>query len=340
MEKDLKILFQKYQEGKINLQEELILAEKLADPSISEADHLLRTGLNQSFENSPEEIRNLDHLLHEIHHHIRLRQSEKEKKTVYRISRWASRAAAILFIPLLAATLYLQLHNTKSDRNDVMLQIVAPKGARVNFELPDGTTGTLNNGTRLNYSSGFAKNRHVELVGEAWFDVAKDKQYPFTIDANENKITVVGTRFSLSAWPADKTTELVLEEGKVLLESAALSKAIEVAPGERIIEKEGKVERNKVESWKYTAWKEGKLVFRNDSMQELARRISRWYNVDVEIRGEGLKEYKFRGVFEDDPLEEVLRLLKITSPIDYEILDRQSNADRSFSRKQVILTQK
>jgi transmembrane sensor len=340
MKEDLKILFQKYQEGKISLEEELMLAEMLADPGSIEADHLLKSDLDQSLDQIPEDKKNLDHVLHEIHHYIRLRQSEKEKKTVYRIFHWASRAAAILFIPLLAATLYFLLNHTRSDQNDVMLQVVAPQGARINFELPDGTTGTLNSGSELNYFSGFLKNRHIKLVGEAWFDVAKDKQHPFTIDANENRITVVGTRFSLSAYPADKTTELVLEEGKVLFKSAVLSTAMEVAPGQRVVEKDGKVERTEVEPWKYTAWKEGKLVFRNDSMEELARHISRWYNVDVEIRGEGLKEYRFRGVFEDDPLEEVLRLLKMTSPIDYEIYDRQSNADGSFSRKQVILTKK
>ncbi len=340
MERDLNILFRKYQEGTISLEEELMLAEMLADPSGIEADRFMRNDLSQWLGQVPEEERTLDHVLHEIHHHIHLKQSEKEKKPAYRVFRAASKAAAILFIPLLAVTLYLHWHNTKSDRNSAMLQIVAPEGARINFKLPDGTTGTLNGGTRLDYASEFEKNRYVKLAGEAWFDVAKNKQHPFTVEANENKITVAGTRFSLSAYPSDKTTELVLEEGKVLFESVALSTSMEVTPGQRVVEKDGKVERTAVDPEKYTAWREGKLVFRNDSMEELARRISRWYNVDVKIMGEGLDKYLFRGVFEDDPLEEVLRLLKMTSPIDYKIIDRQSGKDGSFSRKQVILTKK
>jgi len=340
MEKDLKILLQKYQEGKISLKEELILAEKLADPSVPEADHLLRTDLNQSLERSPEERKDLDHVLHEIHHRIRLKQSEKGKSKVYRLYRWTSRVAAILFVPLLAASLYFILNQEGSSREEVMLQVIAPNGARVSFELPDGTTGILNSGSELSYSSLFSDNRHVELTGEAWFDVEKDEHHPFLIDANNNQITVVGTRFSLSAYPSDKSTELILEEGRVLFRSPGMGLAMEVEPGQRITEKDGQVERAEVEPWKYTAWKEGKLVFRNDSMEELARRISRWYNVDVEIRDEGLEEYKFRGVFEDDSLEEVLRLLRMTSPIDYEIHDRQANADGSFSRKQIILTKK
>ncbi|MDD4191108.1 MAG: DUF4974 domain-containing protein [Mangrovibacterium sp.] len=340
MEKSLEILFQKYQEGTISLQEELILAEKLADPGRAEADRFLRNDLARSLSQIPEEKRNLDHLLHEIHHDIRLRQSGNEKKAVYRVLRWASRVAAVLFIPLLSASLYFFWGHPGSGQEEAMLHLLAPRGSRVNFELPDGTTGTLNSGSVLQYSSRFSGSRRVKLVGEAWFDVATDKRHPFTIDANKNQITVVGTRFSLSAWPDDQSTELILEEGKVLFESAALNKILEVAPGERILEKDGIIERTGVEPWKYTAWRDGKLVFRNDSMEELARRIARWYNVDVEVRGEGLKEYKFRGVFEDDPLEEVLRLLKITSPISYEIRDRRLNADGSFSRKHVLLTSK
>ena len=340
MGNDLKILFQKYRDGKISLEDELILSEKLSDEKNPEVDRFLRNDLTHSLDLVPERTKNLDYLLHEIHHHIRLRQSEKDRRTISRVYRWSTRVAAILFVPLLAVMSYLLLNNIKPDGNAVMLQVLAPSGSRVNFELPDGTTGILNGGTRLSYSSDFMKNRHVKLDGEAWFDVAKDKQHPFAIDANNDKIIVVGTRFSLSAYPEDKTTDLVLEEGNVLFESAELSKALNIVPGERVYKKDGNVERTEVDPWKYTAWKDGKLVFRNDSMEELARRISRWYNVDVEIRGEGLKEYKFRGVFEDDPLEEVLYLLKMTSPIDYEIHDRKLNPDGSFSRKQVILTRK
>jgi ferric-dicitrate binding protein FerR (iron transport regulator) len=340
MAKDLIELFHKYQEGKTNLQEELILSEKLADPSDQESEQLLKSGLHQSFEEPAGKEKDLNPVLNRIHHIIHLKRSARKQNPVHLIYHRASRVAAVLLISLLTVNLYFMLKGRQSGHEEVMLQIIAPAGARVNFELPDGSLGILNSGSRLNYSTGFSSNRRVELVGEAWFDVEKDKQHPFVIDANENKITVVGTRFSLAAYPADKSTELILEEGKVLFQSPGMRSAMAIHPGERLIEKNGQMSKEEVETWRYTAWKEGKLVFRNDSMEELAQRISRWYNVDVEIRGEGLKDYKFRGVFENDPLEEVLRLLKMTSPIDYEIRDRQTNADGSFGRKQVILTKK
>jgi len=340
MAKGLDELFRKYLEGKTTLQEELVLSGRLADPSDQESEQLLKSGLQQSFEETAEKEKDLNPVLNRIHHIIHLKRSAKKRNSVHLVYQWVSRVAAVLLISLLTANLYFVLRERETGREDAMFQIIAPSGSRVNFELPDGSSGILNGGSRLNYAAAFAANRRVELVGEAWFNVEKDKQHPFVISANENKVTVIGTSFSLAAWPGDKSTELILEEGKVLFQSPAAGAAVEVEPGQRLFEKNGHIEQQEVETWKYTAWKEGKLVFRNDSMEELAGRISRWYNVDVEIRGKGMDEYKFRGVFEGDSLEEVLRLLKMTSPIDYEIRDRQSNPDGSFSRKQVILTKK
>lgn len=340
MAKYLDELFRKYLEGKTTLPEELVLSERLSDKTDQESEQLLTNGLQHSFEAAAGKERDLNPVLNRIHHIIHLKRSAKKRNSVHMVYQWVSRVAAVLLITLLTANLYFVLRERESGREVAMLQIIAPSGSRVNFELPDGSSGILNGGSRLNYSSAFAVNRRVELVGEAWFDVEKDNQHPFVIDANQNKVIVVGTRFSLAVWPDDNSTELILEEGKVLFQSPDAGAAVEVEPGQRLIEKNGRIEQQEVETWKYTAWKEGKLVFRNDSMKELASRISRWYNVNVEIRGGGMEEYQFRGVFEDDSLEEVLRLLKMTSPIDYKILDRQLNADGSFSRKQVILTKK
>ena len=339
MNRDLRSLLQKYHEGKISLNEEIILAEQIADPSLSETNHLLKEDIQQYFNMQGNKNADLKHVLDEIHHRIHLRQSAKKNDKILQLYRLASKVAALLFIPLMVLSLTLLLNKNAPDEQLASLEIIAPKGARVNFELPDGTTGFLNSGSTLSYSSAFADNRQVQLSGEAYFDVAHDQSHPFTIEANNNEIQVVGTRFNLTAYPEDNT-ELVLEEGKVLFKSPNMKSAIDLLPGQRLTQKEGKIELEEVETWKYSAWKEGKLVFRNDSMKELALRISRWYNVDVEvdIDNSGLEAYTFRGVFEDDPLEEVLRLLKMTSPIDYKILNRHENTDGTFSRKKVIIT--
>ena len=310
----------------------------ISNPDNAEADRFLKADFNNYFNGQIYEKREMKQVLHAIHHRIHLQQSEKQKSTVHQIYHWTSRIAAMLFIPFLLISIWFFLNPGINTGQATLLQIVAPQGSRVNFELPDGTKGILNGGSQLDYSSGFAANRHVKLSGEAWFDVVHDTKHPFIVDAHKNSVQVVGTKFTLAAWPEDDLTELVLEEGNVLFKSPGTGKVLEVAPGQRIVEKNGEIERSQVETWKYTAWKDGRLIFRNDSMEELARRISRWYNVEVEFDKKGLEEYTFRGVFEDDPLEEVLRLLKMTSPIDFEIHDRQVNTDGSFSRKKVIIT--
>ncbi|RKD89831.1 FecR family protein [Mangrovibacterium diazotrophicum] len=338
MDDDLKKLLQKYQSGKIALKDELKLSKRLADHLDEDAEQLLRNDIQDHFENSDEENKDLSGVLSEIHHRIHLNQSAQKKSKIRLLYQLASKAAAVLFIPLLLFAVYQWYNAAKPVNGDALVEIVAPRGARITFQLPDGTNGTLNAMSHLSYSPSFSNNRHVALSGEAYFDVAKDKKHPFTISANDNVVKVVGTKFSLSAYPEDKLTELVLEEGKVLFTPSNSNKPIDIIPGERLVSSDRGVEQSKVETWKYTAWKDGRLVFRNDSMEELARRISRWYNVDVHIDDQGLEEYVFRGVFENDSLEEVLRLLKLTSPIAYRIEDRQPNADGSFSKKRVIIT--
>ena len=338
MDDDLKKLLQKYQSGKIALKEELKLSKRLANHLDQEAGQLLRNDIQDHFEKPEEEEKDLTRVLSEIHHRIHLNQSAQKKNKIHLLYQLASKAAAILFIPLLLFAVYQWYNASNPVNGDALVEIVAPKGARITFQLPDGTSGTLNAMSHLTYSPSFSNNRHVALAGEAYFDVAKDKKHPFTISANDNEVKVVGTKFSLSAYPEDRLTELVLEEGKVLFTPSNSRKTIDIVPGERVVCSDRGVEQSKVETWKYTAWKDGKLVFRNDSMDELARRISRWYNVDVQIDDKGLEEYVFRGVFENDSLEEVLRLLQLTSPITYRIEDRQPKADGSFSKKRVIIT--
>lgn len=93
-----------------------------------------------------------------------------------------------------------------------------------------------------------------------------------------------------------------------------------------------------VQPQKYLSWTEGKLVFRNDPLDVLARRLARWYNVDVEVKIDLTDDLRLRATFIDEGLEEVLGLLKRSLPVDYKIEDREINSDGTYGRKRVILT--
>jgi transmembrane sensor len=108
-------------------------------------------------------------------------------------------------------------------------------------------------------------------------------------------------------------------------------------PSERLIFKDGSITKSISEPAKYNAWTEGKLVFRGDLMTEVARRIERWYNVKVILADPELEKYSFRATFEDEKLEDVLKLLSMTSPIRYEISPAKMQPDETYDKEKVTI---
>jgi transmembrane sensor len=278
----------------------------------------------------------LNGLLDRVHHLIRNKEDQKRKLLAYRLVRTFSRVAATLFLPLLLAgglTIGYLLQSPKPTLEQSVSSVIhAPMGSRVSFNLPDGTKGWLNSGSSLTYSIPFNSNRNVALNGEAWFDVTPDQQHPFEISAGNSKVKVLGTSFNVSAYQDAPYIEVVLQQGKVEFYPQNQAEKITMAPSQKLVFNNGKVELTATDPSKYEAWTEGKLVFRGDNMAEVARRIERWYNVKVILADEELKQYSFRATFEDDSLEEVMRLLSLTSPIDYKIAPRIMKPDGTIEK--------
>lgn len=305
----------------------------------------LRNCLNKDWdhilsESSSDEV-NLSHLLDRIHHTIRKNENQKEQKPFSRLIAVYMRAAAILILPLLIAggLIYSYLSDKYQTINDLEATsvIYAPLGSRVTFNLPDGTTGKLNSGSHLTYSVPFSKNRHVKLEGEAWFEVSPDENHPFEISAGTSTVKVLGTSFNVSAYPAEDYVEVVLLHGKVEFLNSNTNEKITVLPSERVVCQNGNISKSVIDPLKYNAWKDGKLVFRGDPMVEVARRIERWYNVKIELGNKELEKYSFRATFQDDKLEDVLRYLSLTSPINYRITPREQLPDGTFSKEEVTI---
>jgi ferric-dicitrate binding protein FerR (iron transport regulator) len=219
----------------------------------------------------------------------------------------------------------------------VSSEIYAPMGSRVSFNLPDGTIGWLNSGSKLTYSLPFSKNRKVAVEGEAWFDVIHNEKQPFEISAGKSMIKVLGTSFNVSAYPEEKYVEVVLQNGKVEFSDQSLAERVTLKPSERLVLKDSKLELNSVDPSKYKGWTEGKLIFRGDDMAEVARRIERWYDVKVEIADKDLLQFSFRATFVDDSLEDVLKLLSMTSPIECKVLPRMQLQDGTYGKEKIIL---
>jgi len=291
-------------------------------------------------DSSPTEV-DLNHLLDRVHHIIRKNETLKRQKPLQKFVRIYMKAAAILLLPLLIAggLVYSFLSNTGkiTTEQQVSSSIYAPLGARVSFNLPDGTTGMINSGSHLTYSLPFNNNRKVSLEGEGWFEVSHDENHPFEISAGNSTLKVLGTSFNVSAYPAENYVEVVLQKGKVEFMDNNGDEKVTMLPLERLVFHDGKVCKSVTDPAKYNAWTEGKLVFRGDPMDEVARRIERWYNVKVELADIELEKYSFRATFEDDKLEEVLKYLSMTSPIRYKITSRKLLPDGTCEKEKVTI---
>lgn len=338
MKQPLQHLIQKYSEGTISLKEQIELSEQLADPGNRNAEEILHDDWESQLESNSSSGYNLKPVLDRVHHRIRLNEAHKPAGI-----HWLQafqRVAAILIFPLLFSFLaYFYFQSKPSSSPASYAEIQCPMGVRTKFQLPDGSTGYLNSGSSLKYPVQFNGERKVELIGEAFFDVVHNAEIPFHVNTKNLDIKVLGTTFNVIANDDEQTEEVVLQTGKVDVSSLSGRQLAVLKPNEQITLDNEKqtIVKNEVEATQYTSWKEGKLVFRNENMQQVARRLSRWYNADVVVDDRLLEDYTFHATFADEPLDEVLKLLSITTPLSFQEEKRTNNDNGVFEKRKIVL---
>jgi len=214
---------------------------------------------------------------------------------------------------------------------------------RSSLILPDGTKVWLNAGSKLCYPVLFSDNfRAVSLEGEAYFEVKKDKKWPFMVHSGNMSIVVLGTTFNCNAYPENSVIETVLVEGQVTLVNSSATVSKELLPGElAIFKKENQeITKTKTDLEKYIAWKSGKLMFREDKMDVVVEKLERWYNVDFEIKDKEISDYVYNATFIDESLDQVLKMLSLSAPIRYTVSVRSKQADQTFEKQTVKLYKK
>lgn len=285
---------------------------------------------------------NLENILYRIHYGINTDVSSAQKlSTIGRIIKWSARIAAILILPI-AIYFGIQLFNASKDKKLTWAEIKAPAWTRAKFSLPDGTTVWLNSGSSIKYNGKFITDREVILNGEALFDVFKDQKRPFKVKANEVCIVALGTKFNVASYENENKIEVVLEEGKLLFGNLEMTKFSTMYPNDMIVyDKSQKIiSREVVQPNKYLSWVDGKLIFRNDPLDVIARRLERWYNIDVEILGPFSDDLRLHATFKDESLNEVLDLLQRSLKVKCQIEKRNPNSDESYNKTKVIITPK
>jgi transmembrane sensor len=230
--------------------------------------------------------------------------------------------AAALVIGLLFG-IYVTSLNSKTD--PVYYAAHSPKGSVSEMILPDGSVIFLNADSKIKYSiEGENGIREVFLTGEAWFEVAKNKEKPFVVHTPFYDVNVTGTQFNVKAYETDNEVTTTLEEGEVIIQSTESFKMAEnviLKPGEQIVlNKESKdLNIKNVNTKWFTSWKDNKLIFVNMNLKELIVLLERKYGVEIDVKKKEILDLHFDGTIKNETIIEILEIMKKTLPIDYKI---------------------
>ena len=248
---------------------------------------------------------------------------EKIKKDIRRI--WFKRAstiAASILIPILIIStvyFYKEMDHYKQIPNIVSVN----KGQRAGITLPDGTIVHLNSESKLTYTPDFnGKLREVVLEGEAFFEVTPNKEKPFIVKTSVFDVEVLGTSFNVSVYNDENIVETALMEGKVKLTMQGCpSKPVYLTPSQKFIysrsDREGTI--SIMEGDTELAWKQGILAFSAEPLEEVFRKIERWYGVTMHYDKESLVDDNFTGQFKMISIQEMMNILRMHYNLKFKI---------------------
>ena len=208
----------------------------------------------------------------------------------------------------------------KSDKTSSAInKVIIPYGKRSEIMLADGTHIWLNSGSQLSYPTEFKSNsREVYLSGEAFFDIKPNPEKPFYVITRDIRIKVLGTSFNVSSYEEDNTSQTVLVKGKVSAgKNQLFSKTVELMPGERMVynKKNRDLTKDKVDTKFYASWISGYLIFENEPITEIYKKLERYYNKNIQAE-EGLEKISFSGKLDlKDKLEDVLENISFASAV-------------------------
>lgn len=249
----------------------------------------------------------------------------------HRLFHRLERVAAVLLLPLVVLSGWLFVHVGR-DLN-TMVEIHSTTGMVSCVTLPDNTRVWLNSDSYLRYPARFGKERRVTLFGEGYFDVAKDPDHKFVVEARSLEIEVYGTEFNVEAY--DDCIRTTLVSGRVGVrydDQYHHRQLVRMMPNQQATynARTGVMYLNGADVTCNTSWKEGRIVLNNTSLEDALRLIGNKYNVQFRICDDRLRGNKFTGTFSNQSLDVILRYFNISSNIRFRQLD-QPHDDRDAS---------
>lgn len=221
------------------------------------------------------------------------------------------------------------------------IEIKAGKGVRKEIRLPDGTIVRLNSDSKISYDPDMLDNdqRELRLTGEAYFNVAHDKEHAFVVTTNKVAVRVLGTEFNVKEYPDETNSETTLLKGSIELSINSRSEQkFLLKPSEKF----ALVQKNRISSKKDNnsvlmienispvkfgdkeyireiSWVENKLVFQNESFEDLIPKLERWYNVKIDLDDPKIRSVRFTGIFIDENIIQALEAMQLIKPFNYKL---------------------
>ena len=241
--------------------------------------------------------------------------------------KWLSYAAILGIVIAMTFFAYQQgANHVKDSFADIVVE--APNGSRTKALLPDGTVIWLNSGSQLSYSQGYGLgDRKVTIKGEGYFEVKHNETRPFSVNSQVMRVNVLGTKFNFRDYPNDDEAEVMLEQGCVKLDNLLqVNKSQMMVPGQKIVlnKKTGNMTTETCDVNTISQWANGLIIFNDATLDEIAKRIERSYNVKVQIASQSIGKYRFNGDFvrQEQSLREVLDALAATGKLHYRLQGR------------------
>ncbi|MDP4275177.1 MAG: FecR family protein [Bacteroidota bacterium] len=311
----------------------------------------------QIADNDPNQInqklRDLNHKIDLMNHYSQGYTSR------FRINKFLKIAASVLIIFSLGSLLTYLLFIDKPLNRHKLVSFYVSEGAKAMTVLPDGTQVWINAKSNLSYDPQTygERNRQVTLIGEAFFKVVSNAKKPFTVKAKNLNIKAVGTEFNVKAYPEENTVETTLVKGIVKIEGedqqnrsfsitmlpkqkvtfstgkAIIDSSLYTNPANLTADKLNNIKLKRCQDCKFltpvvqtavntdlsTSWKDDRWIFKGEEIGDLAILIERRYNVTIHFHSEELKHYKFTGTFKNETLEQVMQVVQLTAPLQYQI---------------------
>jgi transmembrane sensor len=265
-------------------------------------------------------------------------------------------AASILFIFALGGVSFYFFFSGKQQIKvkPQNITVSTPFGTRSELKLADGTRVWLNAGSTITYNENYnIGSRTVNLIGEAYFKVAKDPAKPFVVNSGGMKVKALGTAFNVKAYPGDRTLIATLVEGKIVVEGKSIKQgsfSYTLKPNQNItlttvktlgiqkkimparknvsLEKLDKRESRPIENVSlqsnintvfFTSWKDKRWIIERASFNTLAEMLERRYNVKIIYNPVEMAQISFTGTIENETLEQVIHILQLSAPLKYKL---------------------